>query len=122
MPYCYSSSCTAGLFNFLAKYVQVARDRAKLSSPLNPFDYPAGYQKENPVEMLRDKLLTDATSFTNDVLNASPASKTYGDDLPYHWGNAGWGVKRADGSTNSTGLVYRNGSFLIFTANQGPKK
>jgi len=121
MPYCYSSECTNGLFNFLANYAQVARDRTGDSLP-NPLDYPVGYQQDNPVMLLRDELLADSASFTHDVLNASPSSKTYGDDLPYHWGNADWVAMRSFGTTHFSGLVYQNGNFLIFTANQGPKR
>ena len=119
-PYCTSSNCVNGLFNFLGEYAEVAIKRLD-DDPLNKYDYPPGYQKDNgngTYTMLHGNLLADAGAFAHDVLNPNPEWKTYGDNSPYHWGNWDGNWHGPAGSNDPQGVIYSKGTFVLTTQAQ----
>lgn len=136
-PYCTTSDCEAGIFNFIGAYMQsasrryneiVLNENGNQESVINIDKTMAENFARNGIDLR--KIATDT------IYN--PVSKTYNNDTPVHWGNFGCGpeceylgpnwIKDANQTEVKTGTTDRCGLYdmygtdgvlaVVFTNNQ----
>jgi hypothetical protein len=136
-PYCTTSDCEAGIFNFIGAYMQSASRRYNeivLNENGNQ-ESVVNVDKTTAENFARNGI--DLRKIANDTIY-NPVSKTYDNDTPVHWGNFGCGpeceylgpnwIKDANQLEVQTGTTDRCGLYdmygtdgvlaVVFTNNQ----
>jgi len=116
-PYCISTPCFYGVFNFLAAYSESAQHMAETY-------FGSGISW--PQWEMQSSVMDDARAMGERVLHPRPEWTVYSNDLAYHWGNSDeWAARLVEagqtpgaGSVRRSRVVYWEQNFIVSTVNQ----